>query len=105
MKKIKHFNKSKFVYVTTKRQKIGKLSEKKQDKTRKYDYVLSYFCLYNAVHDNLVGGGEGLETAAIWFLPSCARKYLDPTGQSPCSHKLTMKISSSVFVNRFYCVL
>lgn len=37
---------------------------------------------------------EGLETAAVWFLPSCALKYLDPIGQSPCSHRLTMQVSS-----------
>lgn len=37
---------------------------------------------------------EGLERAAIWFLPSCALKYSDPTGQSPRSHRVTMKIAS-----------
>lgn len=37
---------------------------------------------------------EGLETAAVWFSPSCALKYLDPIGQSPCSQRLTMQIAS-----------
>lgn len=37
---------------------------------------------------------EGLETAAIWCLPSCTRKYLDPKVQHPNSHSFTTKISS-----------
>lgn len=62
-----------------------------QDKNPKYDYVLISASTMLNMKIWLV---EGLETAAIWFLPSCALKYLDPTGQSPCSHRLTMKISS-----------
>lgn len=81
MKKI--FNNSKFVYITTKRHKVGKLSLR--EKSMKDKNTKCYFCLYNAEHVNLVGGGEGLETAAIWFLPSCALKYLNPTGRNPCS--------------------
>lgn len=68
MKKIKHFNNSKVVYIIAERHKVGKLPlREKSTKDKNPKWLFSYFCLYNAEHDNLVGGGEGLETAAIWF--------------------------------------
>lgn len=80
----KHFNNSKFVYTGAKRHKTWKLSlrEKKSQKERtsKYDYVL---ISASTVLNMKIWLVEGLETAAIWFLPSCALKYLAPTGQSP----------------------
>lgn len=43
MKKIKHFNNSKFVYITTKRHKVGKLSGKKQGKTKPTNMTMFLF--------------------------------------------------------------
>lgn len=84
--------------------KVGKLPLKSQQKTKtpKHDYVLISASTMLNMKIWLV---EGLETAAMWFLPSCARKYLAPTGQGPFSHRFVNENIFSLYVNRFHYLL
>lgn len=77
--------------------KAGKLSLRKENQRKKSNpnKLQLYVLISASTKVNMkVWLMEGLETAAVWFSPSCTLKYLAPMGRGPCSHSFTTKISS-----------